>query len=333
LVSSNGPVDVVTFGEAMLRLSPPSFKRLEQTQSLDVAVGGAELNVAAGVSRMGLRSQWVSRLPDNPLGRMAGNKAAEMGVGVDFVEWDAAARMGLYFVEYGASPRASSVLYDRAGSAAASMDEARFDWETILAGTRAFHTTGITPALSGSCARQVEIAIETAHKLGIPVTYDLNFRARLWSSDAAREIQGPLMSMLDVLFTTEEDAERVFGIGGSDHGEVARRLSEQFGIPTVVVTIRGDLSVLRNTWTAIAYSEGQICDDRVYEIELIDRIGGGDAFAAGFVTGWLEAGVQQGLRLGNALSALKQTSWGDMPFVARREVDALLAGGGTRIVR
>jgi 2-dehydro-3-deoxygluconokinase len=325
--------DVVTFGEAMIRLSPPHFRRLEQTTTLEVTVGGAELNVAVGVSRLGLSSTWVSCLPKNPLGRMAQNKARELGVDTRWIEWDPNGRMGLYFVEYGSTPRPSAVIYDRASSSISRLDGVDFKWETILRGARVFHTSGITTALSERASEQVHDAMETARGLGALVSYDLNYRARLWSEDKARTVQEPLMSLVDVLITTEEDTRRVFGIEGTDYEEVAKKLADRFGFKIVTITLRGDHSVLRNEWTAIAYAEDAIVRDRSYDIEIVDRVGGGDAYAAGFIYGLLESDVAGAVRYGNAFSALKQTMWSDFCWATRDEVEALLAGSGLRIVR
>lgn len=325
--------DLVTFGEAMLRLSAPGQRRVEQTDSLLVTVGGAELNVAAGVSRLGLATEWVSSLPDNALGRKVRNKAREFGVDLSHVVWDKGGRMGLFYVEYGASPRASSVLYDRARSAFAELRDTTFDWDAILAGARAFHTTGITPALGERTAAETRASLMAARELGLLTSYDLNFRGRLWTAAEARAIQEPLMEYVDVLITTEEDAETVFGVTGNDFSEVARTLAEQFGFKVVTITIRGDLSVLRNTWTAIAYADGRIIVDRTYDLELVDRVGGGDAYAAGFLYGLLTGDVERGVRFGNAFSSIKQASWEDFNYATIEEVEALLRGAGSRIVR
>lgn len=327
------PGMVVTFGEAMLRLAAPDHQRLEQASSLAVTVGGAELNVAAGVSRLGLAARWVSRIPEGPLGRMIRNRAREFGVDVTFVSWDPAARAGLYFLEPGASPRASAVLYDRAGSAFSKIPPEEVDWTAALAGASLFHTTGITPALSDAAAQAVRDALAAARAGGIPVSYDLNYRARLWSEDRAQAVQGPLMANVDVLITTEEDVRRVFGITGSDYHEVAQKLVDRFGFKVVTITLRGDTSVLRNTWTAIAHADGVDYDDRTYDIEIVDRVGGGDAYAAGFIYGWLTRDVQAGVRYGNAFSALQQTVPGDLAWVTLAEVEAQLSGVGLRIAR
>jgi len=317
----------------MVRLAAPDHQRLEQVTSLEVTVGGAELNVAAGVSRLGLGARWVSRLPDSPLGRMIRNSAREFGVDVSFVSWDPDARAGLYFLEPGASPRASAVLYDRAGSAFSKLIPEEIDWTAALAGASVFHTTGITPALSDAAAEAVRDAFAAARAAGIPVTYDLNYRAKLWSEERARAVQEPLMADVDVLITTEEDTRRVFGITGSDYGEVARKLVDRFGFKVVTITLRGDISVLRNTWTAIAHADGVDYDDRTYDIEIVDRVGGGDAYAAGFLYGWLTGDVAAGVRYGDAVSALQQTLPGDLAWVTIDEAQAQLSGAGLRIAR
>ena len=324
---------LITFGEAMLRLAAPGQRRLEQTDSLLVTVGGAELNVAAGVSRLGLSTEWVSSLPDSALGRKVRNKAREFGVDLSHVAWDPAGRMGLFYVEYGASPRASHVLYDRAHSAFADLCDTTFAWQDILAGGRAFHTTGITPALGERTAAETHASLVAARGLGLLTSYDLNFRGRLWTPEQARTTQEPLMEYVDVLITTEEDAETVFGVTGRDYKDVARRLADQYGFKIVTITIRGDVSVLRNTWTAIAYTDGAVVDDRVYELELVDRIGGGDAYAAGFLYGLLTGDIDKGVRYGNAFSAIKQASWEDFNYATLAEVEAQLKGAGSRIVR
>ena len=325
--------DLVTFGEAMIRLAATGGRRLEQSTSLELTVGGAELNVAAGAARLGLSTAWVSCLPDNPLGRIARNRAREFGVDVSNVAWDKTGRMGLYFVEYGASPRPSSVLYDRAGSAIAELRDVRFDWPAILAGGRAYHTTGITAALSDRASGEVAAGLGAARTAGLLTSYDLNYRARLWRPERAREIQEPLMGLVDVLITTEEDTRTVFGIAASDYREVARRLAGTYGFKVVTITLRGDTSVQRNTWTSIAYVDGAFIDDRTYEVELVDRVGGGDAYAAGFLYGLLIADAAAGVRYGNAFSALKQTSWGDLSYSTLEETETLLRGERSRIVR
>ncbi len=339
--------DVVTFGEAMVRLVPPHFMRLEQTSSLDVQIGGGELNVAVGISRMGLTSSWVSRLPENPLGRMVRNKAREHGVNTDHIAWTKAGRVGLYFVEFGASPRASSVLYDRAASAISQIEPGEIDWVAALRGARWFHTSGITPALSASAAVVTREALEAAKKAGLTVSYDLNYRSKLWTPEEARRCQELLMEKVDVLITTEEDTKVVFGIsaeGQKDdrfarvsaepYKEVAQRLAEKFHFKAVAITLRENPSVWKNSWTAIAYAGGQFFEDRKYELELVDRVGGGDAFSAGFIYGYLTtASYENAVRYGVAFSALKQTNPGDFNWATRAETEALMKGASLRVAR
>ena len=339
--------DVVTFGEAMIRLSPPYFQRLEQAATLDVQVGGAELNVATAVSRLGLSAAWISRLPDNPLGRKIRNKAREQGVNTEHIAWAKQGRAGVYFVEFGASPRASSVLYDRSGSAISQIQPGEVDWAAALQGARWFHTSGITPALSTSAAAVTREALQAARKAGgLRVSYDLNYRAKLWTAEQARQFQEPLMELVDVLITTEEDTRVVFGIAaaGADerfatvsaepYKEVARKLVERFGLQAVAITLRENPSVWRNTWTAIAYAGGQFYEDRKYELEVVDRLGGGDAFTAGFIYGCLTSGFwQTAIEYGNASSALKHTHPGDLGWATLPEVQGLLKGAGLRVAR
>lgn len=325
--------DVVTFGETMIRLSPPNFQRLEQTPSLDVAVGGSELTVAAGVARLGLATGWISRLPDNPLGRMARNKAREFGVDTTHIAWTKDDRMGLYFVEYGAAPRASSVLYDRAYSAISNIKPGEVDWKQALTGARWFHTSGITPALSDSAAEVTGQALRTAKDLGCTVSYDLNYRAKLWSQAKAKAVQEPFMQYVDVLITTEEDTERVFGIQGDDYKQVAAKLADQFHFKAVTITLRGTPSVWRNTWSALAYADHCFYEDVVYDIEVVDRLGGGDNYTAGFIYGYITDGIEKAVRLGNAFTALKHTSWSDFNWTTRQEAEALMKGSSLRISR
>src|SRR5439155_13563408 len=208
------PHDVVTFGEAMIRLSPPGFRRLEQTRSLDVQVGGAELNTAVALARLGRQTAWVSRLTDNPLGRLIANQAREAGVSTEHVVWTADDRVGLYFLEFGAAPRASSVLYDRKGAAIANLPPGAVAWSRVFAGAKWFHVTGITPGLSAAAAEVTREALQTARSAGVQTSMDLNYRAKLWTTEQAGKVMADLMPLTNVLITTEEDIEKVFGIKG-----------------------------------------------------------------------------------------------------------------------
>jgi len=325
--------DVVTFGEAMLRLSPPHFSRLEQTHSLDVEIGGSELNVAVGVSRLGMSAAWISKLPQNSLGRMVRNRARELGVDVAHVIFSDKGRQGLYFVEYGAAPRASSVLYDRGNSAISLIQPGEVDWKKILSRAKLLHVSGITPALSPSAAETTAVAMKAAKEAGCLVSYDLNYRKKLWSPAAAKGCQEPLMKLVDILTTTEEDTGVVFGIREDTYQKVAESLAKAFGFKAVAITLREDISVWKNNWTAIAYADGKIYSDRTYTVEIVDRVGAGDSFTAGFIYGYLTGDAQKGVKYGNALAALKHTLPGDFNWSTLEEVEAQIKGAGLRISR
>jgi 2-dehydro-3-deoxygluconokinase len=326
--------DIVTFGEAMVRLSPPNFQRLEQARKLDLNVGGAELNVAVGVTRFGMKSAWVSKLPKNALGWLIRDRAQEFGVDCSHIVWSDQGRAGIYFVEFGASPRASSVLYDRSHSAISMVQPGEIDWARIFSGSKHFHVSGITPALSASAAQVTAEALKAAKKAGCTVSYDLNYRKKLWSPADARRIQEPMMEEVDILITTEEDTNVVFGIKEKDYETVAEKLAQTFKFKIVAITLREDLSVWRNNWTAIAYHDGKIFRDRKYEVEIVDRVGAGDSFTAGFLFGWLKLNdVQKGVQYGNAFAALKHTVPGDFNWTTFEEVETQLKGAGLRISR
>ena len=326
--------DVVTFGEAMVRLSPPDFQRLEQTRSLNVNPGGAELNVAVGVTRFGLKSAWVSKLPKNGLGYLIRDRAQEFGVDCSHIVWSDKGRAGLYFVEFGASPRASSVLYDRANSAISMVQPGEVDWPKVFAGSKHFHMSGITPALSASAAQVTVEAMKAAKRAGCTISYDLNYRKKLWTPADAKKIQEPMMSDVDILITTEEDTNVVFGIKEKDYEAAAEKLAKTFKFKVVAITLREDLSVWRNNWTAIAYQDGKLYKDRKYEVEIVDRVGAGDSFTSGFLYGWIrEKDVQKGVQYGNAFAALKHTVPGDFNWNSLEDVETQLKGGGLRISR
>jgi 2-dehydro-3-deoxygluconokinase len=327
------PHEIITFGEAMVRLNPPNFRRLEQTNTLDVMVGGAELNTAVGLARLGHKAAWVSRLTDNPLGRLIANRAREAGVGTEHVVWTNDDRVGVYFLEFGAAPRASAVLYDRKGAAIANVRPEMFNWPDILAGSKWFHVTGITPALSRSAAETTREALQAARAAGVRTSIDLNYRAKLWSPAEAGRWMTEFVQLCDVLITTEEDTEKVLQISGMDYEDVAAQLARRFPLQAVAITLRENPLVWKNTWTAIVYAQGQTYRTHSYEVEIVDRLGAGDSFAAGLIHGLLENDPQKGLDYGVAASALKHSIPGDFAWIARAEVEALLKGGGLRISR
>lgn len=279
---------------------------------------------------------------------MLENRARQAGVDTSKVIWSDKGRAGLYFVEFGAAPRPSSVLYDRERSAISAIEPGEVNWADAFAGARWFHTSGITPALSDSAAAVTREALQTARNAGLTVSYDLNYRGKLWPPAKARSVQEPLMEFVDVLITTEEDTSVVFDIkaGARDedkgfqqvsaesYKEAARRLQEKFGFKAVAITLRENPLVWRNTWTAIAYADGRFYDDVKYELEIADRIGGGDSFSAGFIYGCLvKKSCADAVRYGNAFSALKHTQPGDFNWATLAEVEQLLKGASLRVAR
>ncbi|HYV36543.1 MAG TPA: sugar kinase [Gemmataceae bacterium] len=324
---------IITFGEAMVRLSPPSFKRLEQAGSLDVQVGGAELNTAVGLARLGRTSAWISRLTNNPLGRLIANRAREAGVATDHVLWTDDDRVGIYFVEFGAAPRASSVLYDRKNAAIAGVRPGMIEWGKVFAGAKWFHVTGITPALSPSAAETTREALKAARAADVQTSIDLNYRVKLWSQADAGRWMREFMQYCNVLITTEEDVERVFGIKESTFESVALRLLKEFPLQVAAITVRENPLVWKNTWTAIACQGQTIHRTRTFEVEIVDRLGAGDAFAAGLIHGLLDGDLQKGLDFGIAISAIKHSIPGDFAWVTREEVESVIKTGNLRISR
>ena len=323
--------DVVTFGEAMIRLTPPGMQRLEQANALDLWVAGAELNVAVGIARLGGSAAWVSRLPDNPLGRRVAAHARANGVDTAHVRWTGEGRLGLFFVEVGQTPRPSATLYDRADSAFASLEPSEFAWPQLVRGAKALHTSGITPALSSGCAKAAAEAVAAARAAGCHTSYDLNFRARLTTPADARRCVEQLAPGIDTLIASIGEVNALFGFTG-EPAEVATRLRAEVGVERVVVSTRvtcGDGIQVRRS----AFS-----DDEVVELEsppfvTVDPLGGGDAFTAGFLFGMLARGPRHGLEIAGAVAALKQSIPGDFAIVAPDDVEHVLAGGDGRTRR
>ena len=293
--------DVVAFGEAMVRLAPPHFQRLEQARTFDVEIGGAELNTAVGLVRLGRSVEWVSALPANPLGDVVRNRAHEVGVGTRHVRMSSEGRCGLYFLEYGAAPRAGSILYDRKDSSIALANPGDFDWPTIVRGARWFHVTGITAALGPGCAALTLEALKAAHDGGLGTSLDLNYRSKLWSlADAGRTI-AELLPYVDLLIASTGDAEQLFGITGADFGDVAKQFAERFGVQFVAGVVRETPLVWRNRFGAVGYSAGIRHETVSYEVEIVDRLGAGDAFASGVIHGLLDGDFAKGLHYGAAM--------------------------------
>jgi 2-dehydro-3-deoxygluconokinase len=314
---------VVTFGEAMLRLSPPGRLRLEQARTLEVWPAGAELNVAVGLARLGSEVAWVSRLPSNPLGEIVLAHARSFGIDVSGVLRAEEGRLGLYFVEVSEPPLASRALYDRTASAFSLLDPGELDWPSLLAGARAFHVTGITPALSDRCARAAAEALAAARAAGCATSYDLNLRTRLAPPEQWRARLEEVAGSVDTLVCSVEDAAAVLGVEGAP-AEVAAGLRDLLGIERAVVSRRVAEGELMRRETAVVDGDGA-AEAASPPFRASEPIGAGDAFCAGFLHGLLTGGVARGLELGGALAAVKQSVPGDAPVVGPEELELALA--------
>jgi 2-dehydro-3-deoxygluconokinase len=331
---------VVTFGEIMLRLSPPGFERLLQSPVLSATFGGGEANVAASLAHFGLESHYVSRLPEHAIGEAALRSLRAEGVRTDFVV-RGGERVGIYFAETGASQRASTVLYDRAGSAITALEPGTIDWTAVMASGVWFHVTGITPALGAKAAACTAEALKAAKSAGLRVSVDLNYRRKLWSEADAQRTMRPLMSLVDVVIANEEDIQAVLGLPVPDtdvtggqlnldgYRQVAEQLSSEFGPRLVAITLRESHSASDNGWSAALWDHAarSFHHSQRYDVRLVDRIGGGDSFAAGLIYGLVTGRpVDATLRFAVAASALKQTIPGDFNCVTVDEVDRLAGG-------
>ena len=345
--------DLVTFGETMVRLAAPNYMRLEQATTLLVTVGGAEYNVAVNASGLGLKAAWVSRLVDNWSGRLIRNKGREQGVDMSHIIWTkfdgvGYERNGFYHLETGVGPRASAVTYDRAYSAISRIQPGEVDWASILKETKWFHTSGITPALSESAAAVTMEALETAQRAGVTTSYDLNFRSKLWSSEKAQETTKKLMPYISVLIGNEEDTEKVLGIktegttesysklDPESYKEVAQHVVELYPNVTMVgTTLRDAKTGLLNDWRTLLFDGKEFYLSRIYEnLELVDRVGGGDSFAAGLIYSFLNnKGPQEAVDFAGGFSALAHTFPGDTNWATIEEVEKVMAGGSARISR
>jgi len=327
------PADVIAFGEVMVRLAPPHFQRLEQARSLDLEIGGAELNTGVGLARLGRKVEWVSALPQNPMGQLVANRVREAGVGIEHVQFASDGRLGLYFLEFGASPRASSILYDRKDSCIALAAPGAFDWAKILKGVRWLHVTGITAALGANAAANVADALRTARNSGVGTSIDLNYRSKLWAHAEAGRVMAGLLPDCDLLIASEGDADLLFGIRGANFAEIAKQFQERFGIKHIVGVKRETPLVWRNRFGAVGYSQGEFRETPWYDVEIVDRLGAGDAMASGLIHGLLDGDFTKGLEYGAAMGAIAHTIPGDLPWMNAEEIEAVLAGQGLRIRR
>ncbi|MDQ3695425.1 MAG: sugar kinase [Chloroflexota bacterium] len=328
------PGRVVTFGEAMLRYTPPGNKRLELSETLNVTIGGAELNTAATLACLGVPAAWVSTLPDTPLGRAIGRQARAAGVDGSEINWvpEAAGRTGIYYLEEASDPRPSAVYYDRADSAFARMRPGDFDWDRILAGAGALHISGITPALGDGCRAETMTAIRTANAAGVPVAFDLNYRSKLWSEAEAQASFVEIVPLVSILFASRGGLRTFFGISG-DFEAVLRTTRERLGVAVAILSRKKAKASRSVRLGCLAMGpDNELVIGAWREVEVVDRLGGGDAFAGGFLAGYVHdhADLARAVALGGATQALKHTMPGDLLTATAAEIEASIeatAGG------
>ena len=338
---------IVTFGEIMLRLATPGYLRFSQTNELSATFGGGEANVAVSLANYGMEAEFVTRLPENDIAAACVKDLHKHGVKTDHIVYGGD-RMGIYFLETVAVDRASKVVYDRAHSAISEIKPGMIDWEQVLAGADWFHWTGITPAISQGAADVCLEAIQTANRLGIPVSCDLNYRKNLWKyGKKASEVMPDLVAGCDIILGNEEDAEKVFGIkpegfdvtatagevNAAEFESVCTQLMQRFPrARKVIITLRGSINANHNTWGGVLYDGKQLFQSPRYDItHIVDRVGGGDSFMGGLIYGLLTypRDDQQALNFAVAASCLKHTIYGDYNEVTVKEVENLMKGDGS----
>lgn len=338
---------IVTFGEIMLRLATPGYLRFSQTNELTATFGGGEANVAVSLANYGLEAEFVTRLPENDIATACVKDLHKHGVKTDHIVYGGD-RLGIYFLETGAVARASKVIYDRAHSAISEIKPGMIDWELVLTGADWFHWTGITPAISQGAADVCLEAIQTANRLGIPVSCDLNYRKNLWKyGKKASEVMPDLVAGCDIILGNEEDAEKVFGIkpegfdvtatagevNAAEFESVCTQLMQRFPrARKVIITLRGSINANHNTWGGVLYDGKLLFQSPRYDItHIVDRVGGGDSFMGGLIYGLLTypQDDQQALNFAVAASCLKHTIYGDYNEVTVKEVENLMKGDGS----
>ncbi|MDL2287161.1 sugar kinase [Eubacteriales bacterium OttesenSCG-928-G02] len=331
---------VVTFGEIMLRLQPPSYKRILQTSEYEATYGGGEANVAVSLSQYGVNAAFVTALPDNPVGTACRNELRRWGVDTSNIITNNG-RMGIYFCEKGASQRPSVVVYDRKYSAISITKPGDFNWADIFKDVQWFHFTGITPALGEDVAALCLEAVKYAREHGILVSCDLNYRKKLWSKEQAKQTMSELCKYVDVLIANEEDCSDVFGInaentdinsGSISHDgyiEVAKQVKAKFGCKYIAITLRESISATINNWAGMLYDGDAYFSDK-YTINIVDRVGGGDSFGAGLIYSLIHGKTpQQAIDFAVAASCLKHTVEGDFNVATVTEVINLINNGGS----
>lgn len=337
---------VVTFGEILLRLSPSGHNRFMQDGRFDASFGGAEANVAVSLANFGEKVSFVTKLPKDAIGDACIADLRSFDVDVNSIAFGGD-RMGIYFYEKGASVRPSLILYDRKGSAFSEINKSDFDFEKIFDGADWFHFTGITPALSKNVVEVLEDAISVAKKKGIKISCDLNYRSKLWSKEEAKTVMTKLCKNVDILICNESDANDVFGIAAKDtdivsgkisnagYEEVSKKLKETFGFEKVAITLRKSISASVNDWSAMLYDGKESIFSKEYHLDIVDRVGAGDSFAAGLIYG-IRKGYddKKSLEFAVAASALKHTIAGDFNRVKVNEVEKLMNGDASgRVAR
>ena len=306
--------DVTGFGEIMVRLSVPAGSRLETAANLDVHLGGAEGNVLCALSALGRRTAWSGGLPENALGHLTRNHLRRSGVSTETVIWKPNERMGLFFIEFSGAPRMTQVHYDRAGSAAARVTKEEIPWDLLL-DTRLIHLSGITPALSASCRAATEEIVARARKKNVAVSFDINYRSKLWTEAEASAVLTPLIQGVDLLLCGRADAEALFGCTG-DPETCARSLMHLSHAKSVVVSLGDQGAVAWDRNTALRVEQGPV--------QIVDRIGAGDAMAAGVIHGWLDGDLKKGLDYGMVLAAMALSADGDTVMTSEAEVAGIL---------
>lgn len=334
---------VVTLGEIMLRLSTPGYQKFIQADAFDVCYGGGEANVAVSLANYGHEVEFVTAVPNNPIGDCAVAALRKMNVETKHIA-RGGERLGIYFLETGASMRASNVVYDRAHSSISTAKPEDFDFDAIFDGADWFHFTGITPAVSDAAAELTEAALKAAKAKGITVSVDLNFRKKLWSSEKAQKVMTNLMQYVDVCIGNEEDAEKVLGFkpGNTDvtsgelelagYKDIFEQMVAKFNFKYVISSLRESYSASDNGWSACIYDRDskEFYHSRKYEVRIVDRVGGGDSFAGGVICGLLDGkDFKAALEFGVAASALKHTIPGDFNLVSRADVENLVGGDGS----
>ena len=332
---------IVTFGEIMMRLNPEGYLRFVQADAFEASYAGGEANVAVSLSNYGMDAAFVSKVPSHEIGQCAVNALRKYGVDTSHI-LRGGDRLGIYFVEKGASQRASKVIYDRANSAISGAGADEFDWKKIFDGVDWFHFTGITPALGGELPKICLEAVKTAKEMGITVSCDLNYRKKLWSNAEAEKVMSELMPYVDVCIANEEDAKDVFGIeaentdliagkvDGAGYISVAKKLTEKFGFKKVAITLRSSISASDNEWGAMMFSDGKAYFSPKYLVHIVDRVGGGDSFGGGLIYSLLSGyDEQKAINFAVAASCLKHSIEQDFNLVSVSEVETLAAGNAS----